>query len=114
MAGTSMSSQETCAYENFQTKSLIAMSVQKHLTTEQRAELMALKNSGVSNSELAVKFNKPVKTIWAVVYAENRKHQREQFGDPRRRLKPGTEFQEMDLSSLPDNVLFSHINYDIP
>lgn len=90
------------------------MSVQKHLTTEQRAELMDLKGQGVTNSELSKKYGKNVKTIWAVVYAENRKKHREAHGDPRRRIRPGSAFEEMELSSLPDEVMFSHINYDIP
>lgn len=71
------------------------------LTTEQYEKIIEMSAGGINNHTIASQFGLSITTTRNIIIGKIKK-----FNPP--------TFQEMNLSSLPNDVFFEHIDYEIP
>lgn len=87
-----------------------------HLTQSEYDEMLSLRDSGWTIRELQDRFNRSYYGVWKTLKEVNRNNLptiRAIRKIPMTHQNIPT-FQELKLSSLPDNILFKHVNYPIP
>ena len=87
----------------------------KFLTLEERDKILELEAQGVPRKEIAKLVGRSQSAICYVINRPpNRPMRFSRPGDQPIPIEDAKRVEEVDLSQLPDNIKFRHINYAIP
>lgn len=78
----------------------------KEITDETKKLVIAKRKEGSTIKEISNLLSVPLTTVWMILNEVNM--------SGTQKNKTNTKAKDIDLSSLPDNVLFKHINHPIP